>query len=266
MDEITGVIRNPDNPPRLEMEILGHGWGYRTWSITYKIFIGDVRDAFAGAWDDLYKWAGDSWQRMCYKTDSGVPFYPEQVFIDSGDGLHVDPVYHFAARWTRTLPSKGFKQIIVDPERRELGIAGTEILPYRVKRLENGVPLVEINTQFYKRGFYATLNRIKRAQLGEQPPGYCDFPDGYAEVDFKEYSAQLASEEQLADGSFKKIRERNEALDCHIGCLCAAHFFLDRRVEELKDWGRKQGATEQQCKEIDSSRVLTALEARLRPR
>ena len=60
VDVQRGSEKDPNNPPRLEMEILGIGSGYRTFSVLYRRFEGEVDDPHAGAWEDMYQWAEDS--------------------------------------------------------------------------------------------------------------------------------------------------------------------------------------------------------------
>ena len=42
LDVQQGSKTDAKSPPRLEMEILGHGQEFRTWSIEYKVFTGRI--------------------------------------------------------------------------------------------------------------------------------------------------------------------------------------------------------------------------------
>ena len=79
-----GSKQDKDNPPRIELEILGTGPGYRTWSIDYMRIEGSVHNPFSGAWEKLHQWALET--GLTFKSKDGKEFKPALVFIDSGDG------------------------------------------------------------------------------------------------------------------------------------------------------------------------------------
>jgi phage terminase large subunit GpA-like protein len=111
VDVQAGSQKDPDNPPRLEMEVLGHGAGYRTWSVTYKVFTGDTGDPDSGAWEKLYDFCRKS---FVFKSKEGVEFSPQVMFIDSGnayEGRHT-VVYRFCERLRNTYPVKGFADLL----------------------------------------------------------------------------------------------------------------------------------------------------------
>lgn len=240
IDVQTGSQTDLKNPARLEMEVMATGERYRTWSIDYRRFEGSVLDPHDGAWLDLEKFAGDG--GLTYKSESGLEFDVRLVLIDSGDGNVTDTVYEFAETWGQTLPSKGF----ADLKRRagEKKDRGDEVGPenalrYRIRKLNAGQEIVQISTNFYKRQVYRNLAKV-RQNVGDQLPGFCDFPIQYD----KNYFQMLIAEELRTDGSFHcPSGRRNEALDCRVGNLCAAHIVVDKVLEKIKLWAKQNGAS-----------------------
>ena len=100
--------------PRLEMEILGIGAGYRTWSIAYHVFHGPIDDPFSGAWEDLNEWAEQGGLRFpqieTFQSGAWMPMQISLIFVDSGD--QAETVYRFCRRWGGTLPSKGLSYVL----------------------------------------------------------------------------------------------------------------------------------------------------------
>ena len=257
------VQRGKDKPEtpaegaRLEMEVLGHGRGYKTWSVDYRVFLGAIEDPFAGAWEALNKWAETG--GLAYKRADGLAGLPGLILIDSSDGATMNQVYAFCGRWKSTFPCKGQKTIVADPERREKGdIAGTAYKRWRILQIGDvSQVLYEINTQFYKAQLFNKLGTVMRRPAEPQANGFQDFPRDYPD----EYFAQLVAEEQLQDGSFRKIRERNEALDCRVYNMAAGDIYLMGLVEALRKAGREAGASAKQAEEIGSTHALSRLEA-----
>jgi phage terminase large subunit GpA-like protein len=257
-DPATGALKHPDSPPRLEMEILGHGRGYKTWSVDYRVFEGEIEDPFSGAWEILNLWATEG--NLTYRRADGAAFAPGIILVDSSDGKVTHIVYGFCGRWQATFPCKGAKTIVADPERRERGdIAGTAYKRYRTLQIDANLTLWEVNTQFYKAALYNKLGTVMRRQAEPQASGFQDFPRDYAD----EYFAQLTAEEQLSDGSFRPVRARNEALDCRVYNMAGGDIYLMSVVENLRGAYRQQGATQKQLEMIGSKDALTWLEAQI---
>jgi phage terminase large subunit GpA-like protein len=262
--------------PRLEMEVLGIGAGYRTWSILYKVFPGAVDDPFGGAWEDLNTFARNGGilfpQLEVIKTVPSQlgrnyppsftvdPLCVSTIFVDSGD--QADVVYRFCHRWENTLPCKGLPYIIPDPKKREhADIPGSAFKKYRVASVGGGETIIEVNTRFWKRILYGNL-KIPRQPTEPQSPGFCDFPFDYDE----EYFAELTAEELRSDGAFHKIRGRNEALDARVYALCAGELFLDNVVKDYQNAARVQGASLVTLQTLNTRWVLENMAASMRPK
>lgn len=220
--------------PRLEMEILGLGSGYRTWSITYLVFSGSVDNAFEGAWEKLWQWATGP---LFTFSRASQPFRPAFIFIDSGYQPNV--TYEFCSRASVFQPVKGMPTVQVRGNEASDIPGGFKF--YRRAQVSDGHWIYEINTNLYKHGVYSDLGRSgdsnRDGTMGIQRTSFADFPQEYTDSYFK----GLASEEELADGSFKQITERNEPLDCRVYARAASHVRLDLWVKEWREWARREG-------------------------
>lgn len=240
IDVQRGSEKDAGNPARLEMEICGHGPGYRTWSIMYKRIEGGIDDPFSGAWAKLTEWARET--GLTFKNRNGTKFQVKVVLIDSGDGLYTEQVYRFTETWVNTYPSKGFSSLKKRKHEKEDHI--DENLPGKVKRyrpqkISEAILLYEISTNYYKNQIYQNL-KVPRNDTGKQRPGFCEFPIDYGE----KYFMMLTAEEKLKDGSFRcPSGRRNEALDCRVGNLCAGDIFIDSYVLSVKARITQEGGT-----------------------
>ena len=228
-----GSKKDKNNPPRIELEVLGNGPGYRTWSIDYLRFEGTVTNAHAGAWKKLHQWAIET--ELIYKRKSDQKeFQPVIIFIDSGDGNLTNVVYEFTQLWTQTFPIKGTSSLKT-PEKGD-PFTKENFSRYRYTYIAEGLILYTIATNFYKTMIYNNLN-IKRIPGEVQPPGFCDFPFEYGQKGgkYEKYFSMLTAEEKLKDGRFDPCGRRNEALDCRVYALCAADVYLYGLVKNLKE-------------------------------
>lgn len=259
VDVQAGSSRDENNPARLELEVCGHGAGYRTWSILYKRIEGEVDDPSGGAWQSLSDWAIETGMR--FTRSDGMIFTPSLIFVDSGDGNLTDVVYRFCSGWGATFPSKGFSAL-----KKRKGEAGDEQSPsnfrrFRAAKLGEAGILYEISTNYYKTHLYNNL-KIERRDTGDQKPGFCDFPIDYGEAYFR----QLTAEEKRRDGSFHlPAGRRNEALDVRVMNLAAADVYLDSEVLRVKAQAMKNGATRDQVQVINHRAILDYLAKKAAP-
>lgn len=255
VDVQQGSANDPNNPPRLELEILGHGIGFRTWSLLYKVFPGEVtKSAFEGAWEDMHQWAVDG--GLVLSSADGRKFPVSLVFIDSGDGPYVDIVYAFASRWGNTFPSKGFSALQKRKDEKGDEAGPHNFKRYRAAKTERSGDVIfyEISTNYYKTNTYNNL-KIARQDLEPQKPGFCNFPRDRGEKYFK----MLTAEEKRTDGSFHAGGRRNEALDCRVMALCAGDVFLDSKVTAMRVAAKAKGATDLELQKINHVFVLEAM-------
>jgi phage terminase large subunit GpA-like protein len=253
VDVQQGSKNDPKNPPRLELEILGIGAKYRTWSINYLRFEGPIDDPFDGAWEDLNDWALSG--GLSFRKINGKSISAAMVFIDSGDGNFMDVVYKFAGRWKNTFPVKGFNAL-----KKRKGEKGDEFGPSNFKRfrtikVDADRPLYEISTNYYKSSIYNNL-KVQRQPIGEQKAGFCDFPIDYGEKYFK----MLVAEERKSDGSFHcPSGRRNEALDVRVYALCASDVFLDAMLQEYRVVAKSKGASAMQIQSLTHRTMIEIL-------
>ena len=283
MDVQQGSKTDPNKPPRLEMEVLGHGQEFRTWSIEYKIFTGriwridkgtgesieitggaaeaekidknkyeieydlGIDNPYRGAWAEFHDWAVEY---FTYTRADGMEFRPLIVFIDSGDPITMHNVYAFCQRpeWKNTFPIKGTSVI----SRRKKGEMGDEaednsMVKYRPHR-EAGtgeIKFYTISTWHYKAHLFNNLS-VKRQPFDPQAPHFCDFPGDYTEKYFK----QLTANERHPDGSYHPVGDAHEVLDVRVYGLCAADVALAARMV----WYRKQMMAGQAKRPLDKRR------------
>jgi len=250
VDAQGGSEKDPGNPPRLELEVLGHGLGYRTWSILYKRIEGEIDDSSAGAWADLNDWAEETGLQFA-RTD-GVPLGIQIIFIDSG--YEAGTVYQFCGEWINTYPSKGFGFIKADDKEKGDVPGANTYKRWRMAK-PGGQILYEISTNYYKTLFYNRL-KVERVPTEPQKPFFCSFPYDYNE----DYFSMLTAEEKRTDGSFHKIHSRNEALDCRVYNMCAADVWLAAQVEKRKLYLQERKASALDIQQVNARFVLEQLE------
>lgn len=246
IDVQDGSKTNEENPPRLEMEVCGHGAGFRTFSILYRRFEGEVEDASEGAWLELEEWVRET--NFTFLRSDGMAFTPSLLFIDSGN--RASTVYSFCQGWQSTYPSKGFR--VAPGGKKEKGDPlSARVRRYRAAKIGDANILYEIGTNYYKTHIYANLKK-ERKDVGPQGPGFCDFPQDYPESYFR----MLIAEELRSDGSYHAGGRRNEALDCRVMALCAADVYLDSRVMLAKASAKAAHATPDQLQLINHRLIL----------
>jgi phage terminase large subunit GpA-like protein len=193
---------------RIEGEIVGWGVDEESWSIDYFVLYGDPSQD--QIWEELKEILTREYE--CERTDaSGFPLKKRisAACVDSGGHFSTE-TYHFckANAANRIFAVKGanndVKTIIGAPTRDKI----------------IGGKLWMIGTRLAKDSIFANLKLI------EQGAGYCHFPKGYG----SEYYKQLTSEKRVkklkkfdkaekfgySQYLYKKIRARNEALDCRV--------------------------------------------------
>ena len=255
LDVQRGSAKDEKNPARLEFEILGHGPGYRTYSVDYKVFIGAVDDPFSGAWEDLNDWALET--GLVFRKQDGTKVPVSLSFMDSGDGTLTNVIYRFTQRWASTYPIKGYQDLNKNTGLDK--VTATDYKRYKRSKVGEDTVLYTISTNYYKNTIYNNL-KIKRIETETQAPGFCDFPVSYN----RKYFEMLTAEEKRTDGNFYLPGgKRNEALDCRCYALCAADVYLETLVEKYKEAARQRGATETEVKTINRRWVIEILKKRM---
>lgn len=195
---------------RIEVEIVGWCKNKRSYSIDYRVLMGDT--AALPVWDELAKIVNESWTR-----EDGLVMPMKMMAVDTG--YNTQHVYDFCRRFdvTRVIPIKGQdnQTIIVAP-------------PKPVDVMKNGkkvgkVKVWNVAVSMIKSQLYGWL-RQHRDEEGKAPHGYCHFPQ-YDVHYFKGLTAERL-EFKLIRG-FKRYQwvkeyDRNEPLDCRVYARAAA--------------------------------------------
>jgi phage terminase large subunit GpA-like protein len=251
VDVQQGSQKDDKNPPRLELEILGHGKGYRTWSIEYMRIEGAIDNAFEGAWAKLYEIGKE--RGLSFERKDGTLFTPRRIFIDSG--FRAPTVYQFVERWRATYSCKGMGENYKDETDTKDKRTRDSDRRYKKGKGADGEPLFIVATNEYKRIMRAAL-KVQRRETGEQSPMFCEFPMDYENNYFK----MLNAPELLEDGSFDSMGRRDEAAACRVYAMAAGESWLGDYLEEVRETYRKKGRSEAECKAIRKEHILKKLE------
>lgn len=230
-----GSKTDKNNPSRLEIEVLGIGEKYRTWSIEYKRFEGEIENPDAGAWQKLEDWI----------LTNNLQIDIKLIFIDSADERMTDIVYIFCQNWNNTYPVKGIDRLIATQ---------TDILDienfntYKLLKFDD-LDIYQIVTRYYKIQLYNNLRIISKS-TDPQSPGFCHFPIDYE----KEYFERLYM--ILKHDSASSVGFKEQALYCRVYALCAADVYLDNELNALKAGMKSKGATPQEIQAINRKHVI----------
>lgn len=223
-DEVGFITVGADvQKDRIELEVVGWCRGKRTYSIDYRVLVGDTEKA--EVWNQLAQVVGETWQR----TDGAI-LPMRMMAIDTG--YNTQFVYEFCRKFdpTRVIPVKGQDaQAIMIAAPRTIDTSWQGKRTGTIKLWNIGVSLIKSET-------YGFL-RLNREEDGSAPLGYCHFPQ-YAPEFFKGITGEQL-EFKLLRG-FKKYQwvkkyERNEPLDCRVYARAASAVVGIDRFEE-KHW------------------------------
>lgn len=227
---------------RLELEIVGWGRDEESWSLDYQTLYGDPSSP--AVWAELDASLKETWPHP-----RGVDLPVRAACIDSG-GHHTSAVYSFVR------PREGRRVFAI----KGMGGEGRALVGRPSKNNVGKVRLFTVGVDTAKELIYARL------RIADEGPGYCHFPSRYDD----EYFRQLTAEQIVTRFSkgyrkreWKKVRARNEALDCRVYAL-AAYALLNARINTIADrLERPQQAETEQPKQ-DASVIMRA--RRQRPR
>lgn len=197
---------------RIEAEIVGFGKKQESWSIDYRVFMGDTE--YEQVWIDL-----DNFLKEGFLTPNGRIMKPAISMIDSG--YKTEKAYHFChARQHRMVyPVKGVP-----------GWGKGLFLPPK-KKNDFGVFLFSAYVDEIKSKFYSHMTKT------EPGPGYCHFPlrskeEGrwmYDKDYFKMLLSEVLKETQVSGQKRLKWElpkgRRNEGLDCRVYALCGLSIY-----------------------------------------
>lgn len=224
--------------PRLELEIKGHGDGYRQFSIQYEVFEGYLEDIYSGAWGAFREFLDNG--GFVFKARN-LTYDVKLCLIDVRSAKYTDQTYSFCREngVTKFSPSMGFNTLSRDKEKSK-GKDDSDKTSHhdwlRYKReQENDIILYKISTFIYKTALFSRLNtsiNFVKDKPGERtPPGFCGFPSDYSD----HYFDMLLSEEYIPglkgnQGKFKQIKKRNESLDLTVYNMAAGEIWLYQQL------------------------------------
>jgi phage terminase large subunit GpA-like protein len=249
---------------RFEVDVWGWGPGLESWLIDHIIIDGGAGDA--DAWDRLTELLSRTWKR-----DDGQELRIARLAIDTG--YEASAVYN----WARTVgfdvvaPVKGYEGWGRAPVLGPTWVDAT----HNGRKLKRGARLWTIATSVFKSELYRQLRLIaptdEALEAGASyPPGYVHLPRG---ID-GEWVRQLVSEQLVtvqarkrgapARLEWRKIRERNEALDCRIYARAAAWILgVDRWTED--QWASRALVTSKAPVQRRKTQISSAPDAPRRP-
>jgi phage terminase large subunit GpA-like protein len=213
---------------RLECTIYGWGDGKECWGIEHRIIYGspDLPDT----WTQL---DGLLQQKRCLANGVNLPI--ACTCVDSGDGTYSANVYRYtkARERLRVFSIKG------------RGGVGVPFINNPTKSNTEGAMLFSLGVDS---GKSLVMSRLK---IEDEGAGYVHYPRqaerGFNENFFQQLTAEVFEqkfEKGAIKSSWKKIRERNEALDCFVYATAAVEM-LNPNFEYLANYYRGSNAVNQ---------------------
>lgn len=205
---------------RIECEIVGWGKGKQSWSIDYRVIMGET--STDTPWLELDKLLNETWTLA-----NGQETSVRVLAIDSG--YNTQYVYNWARKYpgNRVMVVKGqdgLNNILGSPKSADVTHSG--------EKLKRGVQVWPVGVSNLKSELYGFLNLNGAGDSGIFPQGYCHFPQ-YDEQFFKMLTAEKLMKRKNKKNQtiyeWVKTYERNEALDCrNYARAAAAQIGLDR--------------------------------------
>ncbi len=213
---------------RIEIEIVGWGREYRSWSVDYIVLSGETAEE--AVWKDLWAILNDKWEVEGTDVCLGL----EMMAVDSSDQTQIVYTRVREVSDNRVMAIKGMDNQIIpvgQPKYMDIDFEG--------KKVYRGVRMWPVGVSVIKTELYGFFRLKPPLEPGEATPtGFCVWPQ-YE----KEYFLQLTAEQRMrrtVNGRtitrWEKKYERNEALDCRVYARAAAFVFgLDRFTEDQWD-------------------------------
>lgn len=226
---------------RLEIVVLGWGKEFECFGVEYAKIKGDPKNI--EIWNELDTFLSKTWM-----TEDGRDLTLSCVCIDSGDGVLTQEVYAFTS------------------QRENRGI-------FAVKgRGGQGVPFINkptrsnrFNAWLFVLGVNAGKSLLhSRLKILEEGAGYVHFPFekkyGFSETFFRGLYSERLETKKIAGKDvlyWRKVRERNEGLDCCVYALAAIEIFSPdlATLDELR-LGKVLGGNSFQQQQQPQRRIL----------
>lgn len=195
---------------RFEVSVWGWGRGEESWLIDHVVL--EANPADERDWENL-----DAYLKTRFGHASGQTLPIEAVGIDSG-GHFTHQVYNFCRLRVsrRVFALKG-----ADRQGQPIkGRSSLQDVNYRGAVLKGGVRLWMVGTDTAKDTIFGRFDILKRG------PGCVHFPKSLPDEWFAQITSEARVPQKAAGGEvwrWVKLRPRNEALDCYVYALFAAH-------------------------------------------
>ena len=223
---------------RLVWEVVGWGRGKRSWSIDAGVIPGDTSDTSPrGPWKDL-----DALLDRRFLHEGGTEMQIAMLAIDSG--YNTQTVYG----WARNYPMNRVAAIKGDDHASVLvGVPSAVDVTIGGRKLQKGYRVWPVSSKLGKTEFYGWLRLEPPTEEngGEEPPGFCHFPQ-YSEEYFRQITAEQLVPRKNKRGFIRHEWEvipgrENHFLDCRIYARCAAAIVGLDRFQEA-DWRKLESA------------------------
>lgn len=215
---------------RLECTVYGWGIGRECWGIQHRILYGKPDDP--GTWQQL-----DALLQKPYLMPNGTNLIVSCVCVDSGDGTYTSNVYQYtkARERLRVFSIKG------------RGGVGVPFISVPTKSNAWGATLFTLGVDS---GKSLVMGRLS---IEDEGVGFVHYPmqaeRGFNEEFFKQLTSEILErtfEKGVVKMAWKKIRDRNEALDCAVYATAALEILspnFDYLAEYYKGGGVKPTST-----------------------
>lgn len=216
---------------RIEVEIIGWAREKVSYSIDYRVFMGDTSSITNEPWKKLTELVHEVWERK------GVEIPLKMLAVDTG--YNTQTCYTWVRQFpiTKVIAVKGQDSMPV-----MVGQPKAVDVTTRGKKIRYGLKLFSIGVSLIKNETYGFL-KMSSPDEGDDPPhGFCYFPQ-YDEEYFKQLTAEELSI-KIVRGfkkyEWEKKRERNEALDCRVygraaSSVCGIDRFKNEHWEKLEN-------------------------------
>lgn len=219
---------------RIEVEVVGWCRGRRSYSVDYRVLVGDTADgAPGGVWDELAKMVSEKWVR-----EDGREIPLAKMCVDAG--YNTSEVYGFCRRFhpSQVVPVKGSdtQGVVLSPPRPVDRAEGKG-------KAVGTTALWMVGVSILKSELYGWL-RLKVSESGEYPEKYCHFPTAYDAHYFRMLTAEKL-QKRIVKGfpKYEWVKEyvRNEALDCRLYARAGSIMLgVDRWTEA--DWDAQEAS------------------------
>jgi phage terminase large subunit GpA-like protein len=241
---LTAAVDVQDNPPRLEVEVKAWGRKRESWSLAYSVIQAFAANgqALPVSSKELWKILDEEILQRNWLHESGALLGIHAMGIDTGN--RPKPVYDFARAHAQA--AYGPAGIEIRQLRTVIPVKGTPDAARLISSVakESGAHpqnnqsarILLVGTHYAKREIYDLLRSVIPVEdgtlSGAPTPGCYHHPD-YSRDFFESLTAEVRVIEPNGKVKYKKIRDRNEALDLAVyNRAMAAAVGIDRWNEE----------------------------------